>query len=96
MTTITKKEYQGKEFKTVFGGMKVLVRFYIEAVNYGIVNKYEVTCEIRGIESGSPEMEVVRVVALTNNEETLVAYAIADLCGWECATGIKTETKDAA
>ena len=73
-------KYSSKELVHVFGGSKVLDHYYVETFTDRVKNRYIVTCNIRGIECGSPEMEVCRVQAWDNNRETLIAEAVADKC----------------
>lgn len=87
-------KYSSKELVHVFGGSKFLVHYYVETFTDNVKNRYVVTCEIRCIEIGSPELSVCRVQAWDNNRETLIAEAVADLCGWEWNGICETETPD--
>lgn len=94
-TRITKKLYNSKEIKQRSFSSQVLVNYYVETLGYHgaipIINKYEVTCTVEGFDAGFAELCVSRVKALTGNEDTLMADALADLCGWECGAYVKTE-----
>lgn len=76
-------KYSSKEIQHVFGGSKVLVHYYVESYTDRVMNRYVVTCNVRGLEAASPELEVCRVEAWDNNRETLISEAVSELCGWE-------------
>ncbi len=66
------------ELKPVYGGMKVVINYYLTTKTEGIENTYKVTASIRGIDKAMPEMVWEEVKAETNNEHTLIEEAIIE------------------
>lgn len=73
-----------KEVKSVYGGTKVVVTYELRTASDDddVVksNLYEVTAEIRGLDSGDGcWLKLETVVARTNNEDTLTDEAVESL-----------------
>ena len=72
-------EYVGKTMSPTYGGQSINVIYLLTHTKYGIKNQYYVTTEVRGLQDGSPFLDVVNVERLNNNEETLTDEGVEDL-----------------
>lgn len=82
MTKIISLEYQEKIERPVYGGSKIIITYLLTTECYGVVNKYEVDAELRGIDNASPYLSMHTYRPLNNNEATLTEDAITDLLEW--------------
>ena len=72
-------EYLDKAMRPTYGGQTINVTYVLTHTRYGIKNQYNITTEVRGLQDGSPFLEVVSVERLNNNEETLTDEGVEDL-----------------
>lgn len=93
MTILLSKEVSNSRIKRGWGCTEVLLDIYVKTEFLGKENDYTVTCRIVDLASLQPELEIIEVVAHNNNEETLVADALADLLDLTCNYGVKTRVE---
>lgn len=79
-TRILQRNHSKTRVKPVYGGNVAMIEYYVQT---NTRNNYTVTCQLRGLETGEPYFDVVKVVAHNNNENTLTGEALADLLGWD-------------
>ena len=72
-------EYVDKTMIPTYGGQTINVTYVLTHTRYGIKNQYNVTAEVRGLQDGSPYLNVVSVERKDNNEETLIDSAVEEL-----------------
>lgn len=77
-------KYISKTLKSVFGGQRIEVIYTLTHVKHGRVNKYNITCEIAGIESHNPYLRVLDAefigdIETDSNDETLTTQTVIEL-----------------
>lgn len=66
-----------------FGGIRVVATYTVDTwSDVAKKNTYTLHAELRGVEVNEPEFCTFKVVAHTNNEDTLTAENLLDSIGW--------------
>lgn len=81
-TSIIRLEKHNTELAPVWGGTAVTSHYDLTTECHGVINHYNVSAEVRGLDNGEPFMDMTKCEATTNNEATLINEAIQDLLGW--------------
>ena len=76
---ITKFEHLGVRAVSVYGGRRIEAQYSLETLTEGIINRYTVILELRGLVTAEPFFDLYEYEPHTNNEHTLTQDAVSDL-----------------
>lgn len=81
-TNIIKLEYIKTTTSNTYGGTKTEVEYILKTECGGMINRYEITAEVKGFGTADLYLIMVECKPLDNNENTLVTEAIEYLLNW--------------
>ena len=76
---ITKLEYIEVRADRQYAGHKIRAEYSLETLTEGIINRYTVILELRGLVTAEPFFDLYEYEPHTNNEHTLTQDAVSDL-----------------
>ena len=76
---ITKLEYVGTRAVPSYGDRRIEAQYSLDTITEGIINRYTVTLELRGLATADPFFDLRDSEPHTNNEHTLTKDAVSDL-----------------
>ena len=78
-TKITKFVYVGTRAVPSYGDLRIEAQYSLDTITEGIINRYSVTLELRGLSTAEPFFDLRDSEPHTNNEHTLTQDAVSDL-----------------